>query len=212
MSGRDDRSAGASPHTIATTIATPPVNSSTRAVERDVPAESAPTARLQPRQPGQRPASRARSPTRGGHDRHHRRFDRQLTGDRAPARAERRAQRDFLLAIDRARQQQLADVDARDQQHDADRREQQQQRGPRRADDAFPCADSLRRAVRPACVFGSAAQQPLADDVEVRVGRREADAGLQPRDAEHHRAGRRAARAAPGNCAAGRNRSTPPMK
>ena len=29
MSGRDDRSAGARPHSIATTTATPPVNSST---------------------------------------------------------------------------------------------------------------------------------------------------------------------------------------
>ena len=49
-------------------------------------------------------------------------FHRQLTGDGGAARAQRRAQRDLLLAIDGARQQQLADVDAGDQQHDADRR------------------------------------------------------------------------------------------
>ena len=73
------------------------------------------------------------------------------------------AQRDFPLAIDRAGQQQLADVDARDQQHDADRRQQQKERGPRRPDDRFLRRLGPERASACATNDDCAPAQPAAD-------------------------------------------------
>ena len=152
----------------------------------------------------QRPSTK---PAADADDRQQPRFDEQLTRDRGAARAERRAQRDFLLAIDRAGQQQLADVDARDQQHDADRREQQQERRTRRADDRLPaparpraCVPPARRTTTrpPAAGCSAGGVDAAADHVEIGARPRDADARLE--------AGRRraspdrphAARAAPG--------------
>ena len=135
MSGRAVFSAGASAHSVATAIATPPVNSSTVQSSGTLVGIGTDGGRSSARpRSAQRPSP---NPTRRGGNGHQRRFNRQLTRDRRTARAQRGAQRDFLLPIHRPRQQQMTDVDARDQQHDADRREQQQQCRPRRTDDRF---------------------------------------------------------------------------
>src|SRR5687767_15556289 len=47
---------------------------------------------------------------------------------RSPAGAERRSHRHFLTPRERSRQQQVADVDARDQQDERYRRQQQEER------------------------------------------------------------------------------------
>ena len=61
----------------------------------------------------------------------------QLPDEPLPARAERGADRDFLLTAGRARQQQVRDVRARDQQHERHRSEQHENRQPHVADDGL---------------------------------------------------------------------------
>jgi hypothetical protein len=124
------------------------------------------------------------------HARRHQRqepcFDQQLTRHRGAARAEGRPQRDFLLAIDGAGQQQLADIDAGDEQDDADRGEQQQERGARRADDRFQRRLGLERVPRlrgerrggRRCWFGAGGLDAPADHVEVGARPGDADACL----------------------------------
>ena len=63
-------------------------------------------------------------------------FDSSCRSRRAAAGAERRADGDLLLALERARQQQVGDVRADDQQHEHDGAEQHEQRRPQlRADE-----------------------------------------------------------------------------
>ena len=59
----------------------------------------------------------------------------ELLHDAAPTRAERRAHRNFLAARCPARQQQIHDVRARDEQHDANGTQQHEQRTAGVADD-----------------------------------------------------------------------------
>ena len=55
-------------------------------------------------------------------------LDQQLPDHRAPSAAERHARRDLARAGAGAREQQPRDIDARDEQHQADRAPQHQQR------------------------------------------------------------------------------------
>ena len=60
----------------------------------------------------------------------HRAFGHQLPDDPCAARAERLSHRDLPLARDRAREQQVRDVRAGDQQHEADGAEEHEERRP----------------------------------------------------------------------------------
>ena len=187
MFGRADRSAGASPHIIAVSSATTAGEEQDARVERNMGRDRHRRRRLQPasdpasaQRPSRKPvidAVTARSAASTASWR--------VTALRLAPSAD--AQRDFLLAIDRASQQQLADVDARDQQHDADRREQQQERGPRRADDRLPAPARPRACVRPArqtttCAAAAGCStgrdEPLADHVEIDAARATLTPGL----------------------------------
>ena len=80
---------------------------------------------------GTRPPTMASSrPASAADAGQHEALDDQLPDDPRAAGAERDAHRDFLLAADRAREQQVGDIGARDQQHQRDGAEQHQQRGP----------------------------------------------------------------------------------
>ena len=135
-------------------------------------------------------------------------LDDQLTGDRGAARAERRPQRDFLLAIDRARQQQLADVDTGDQQHDADRARSSSSAG-RDVPTIASCAGSRPACVQPARHRRTAAGRPRAGAGSRRDRRR--GATLTPGFRRPTPSiGGPAARSpcGAGNCATGMNRSS----
>jgi hypothetical protein len=60
-----------------------------------------------------------------------------LTDDARAAGAERRANRDFLPARQRTREQEIGDVGARDEQHESDGANQHDERAPDVADDLF---------------------------------------------------------------------------
>jgi hypothetical protein len=163
-------------------------------VERNVGRDRHRRRRLQPAQPGKRPSPEQKAADRRGGSQK-RRLDGQLARDRAAAGAERHPQGDFALAVDRAGQQQLADVDARDEQHDADRREQQKERGPGGPDDGFlrglgaECASRLRdkRRLRAGGGLQTRRDQPLADHFQIRGRARDVHARLEAPDAEHDR-------------------------
>ena len=139
----------------------PCVNRRTVAVERQMRSESARDRRAQPRERLAAPSGPITRPSRGGDGREQRRLDGSCRVTARAARAERGAQRDLLLAIDGAREQQLADVDARDEQHRADRREQQQERRPRRRRRRCP-APTRAQLVRPCLRDGIAAARGAA--------------------------------------------------
>ena len=78
----------------------------------------------------------------------HQRFDEQLLQHAAAPGAERGADRDLLAAAERAREQQVADVGAGDQQHEADGGEQHHQRRADVADDVVLQRTSASRPSR----------------------------------------------------------------
>ena len=101
---------------------------------------------------------------------------------RAAAGAERDAHRDFLLASDRARQQQVGDVRAGDEQHEGDGAEQHQQAPAGRSARADPARGS--RATRTS-VFESGCSASSWRAMRVHLDARLVDATrrrLQPRD------------------------------
>ena len=118
----------------------------------------------------------------GAGDRQDEALDQQLTDEPPAAGAERRADADLALARARAREEQIGDVRAGDEQHDRDRAEQHQH--PRlgaRADEVI--------AQRPhACAtvlvpVGMGRLERRSDLVHLRLRLLERDARLQSRDA-----------------------------
>ena len=108
-------------------------------------------------------------------------FSHQLTNEPAAARAERRAQGNFLPARRRARQQQIRHVRARDQQDDGDGAQQHHQRTAGVADD-FLLQGAKRRAEAVAIVAWMIGLERRRHGVEIRLGLLAADAGLQARE------------------------------
>ena len=115
---------------------------------------------------------------RAADDRQHHALGEQLADDAAARAAERGADRDLALAARGAHQQQVRDVRARDQQHEADGAEQHEQRLPHVADEHLADRIDAERCVRPERVL----------ELRCEVGRRrfqprlrllERDAGLQ---------------------------------
>ncbi len=102
----------------------------------------------------------------------------------AAARAERGADRELLLPRLRAREQQVGEVGARDEQHEPDGALQDPERGRHVADDVVlerVVAQPVRRGVRHVRVRRD--RLPLAQHaVEVVAGLRQRDAILQPAD------------------------------
>ena len=119
--------AGATPKIKPVTIAASVVNASVqpstwrRSSMRDA----------RQRQAGQRarPEHRERQAKRRAGARQHDAFGQHLRDQAAAARAQREADRDLLLTRGRARQQQVRQVRAHDQHHDADRAREHDQRG-----------------------------------------------------------------------------------
>jgi hypothetical protein len=107
----------------------------------------------------------------------------QLHRDAAAARAEGDAHRELVLPRERARQHQVGDVGAGDQQDEADRSEQNPQRPPHGADHLIEQRHDLEgeTAVRRVDVRHVAAQ-PSRQDVHLVPRRVHAHARLQPRD------------------------------
>ncbi len=107
----------------------------------------------------------------------------QLLEDAPAPGAQRRTDRQFLTAAEATREQQVPDVRACDQQHESDRAEQHQERGPDVADDEL-----LQRQDRraPARVFlWIVALEPLGDRVHLGLRTLDRHAGLQARDHLH---------------------------
>ena len=126
------------------------------------------------------PAAAHSTPTTAPAKREQDALGQQLLDETAAAGADRRAQGHFALAHGRTREQEVRDVDARDEQQQADRAEQRVQRGPEEADD-FVCERHGER--RPA--FVGRRKLPLDTRVkrsQLGVGLFERDAGLQARD------------------------------
>ena len=99
----------------------------------------------------------------------------------AARRAEREADRDLLLPARRPREQQRGDVGAGDQQHEADRAEQHEQRGPHVADQRSRSGRRLRRVVR--VRLRELPAQPRADRVRVSARACSSDTpALEPAD------------------------------
>ncbi len=88
-------------------------------------------------QPRQRPRAgpREHEPGQAAAGRQHEALGRELPQEPRAAGAERAAHRHLALARGRAREEQVRDVRARDQQHEADRHEQRHERPPRVLDD-----------------------------------------------------------------------------
>ena len=102
----------------------------------------------------------------------------QLADESLPARAERRADRDFLLPAGRAREQQIGDVGARDQQHERHRAEHDEHRDADVADDGLDERDDVDRERAVAFVFLANAR---GDRRHVVLRLRHRHARLQPR-------------------------------
>ena len=143
------------------------------------------------------PAVASSSPATAAGRRQHQALDQQLTHDAAARRAERQPQRHLALTRGAARQQQIRDVRARNQQHAGDDRHQHPQRPPqlsahrripsRRGHDV----DLVLVQVAPLRRRGGAAEARVGQILLAQraIERREArfrlfrrDAGLQPRD------------------------------
>ena len=86
--------------------------------------------------------------------------------------AERAAHRNLALAAGRPREQQVCDVGARDQQHEADRDEERHERPPRVLDDILLQRNDPDVHV-PGLVHGVLRAKLSRDSVHVRLGLRE---------------------------------------
>jgi hypothetical protein len=108
--------------------------------------------------------------------------------EQSPApRAQRGADGVFARPRGRAREQQVADVDARDGQHEPDRAQQHPQNRPDIADQPLLERDD-RRAVAPVGI-GVSFGQPPHDAVQVGLRLLNRDARLEPADAVQAQAG-----------------------
>ena len=107
-------------------------------------------------------------------------LDQQLRGNPGAARADRGANRDLLLPADRARQQQVGHVGARDQQDEADRGDEHEQRLPHVLHREV--VQGLRFGADAVVALGVLRRQPVGDHVELRLGGRQIDAVLEPCD------------------------------
>ena len=96
-----------------------------------------------------------------------------------PARAERRAQRHLVLPGGRAREQQVRDVGARDEQHERHRAEERQERRPRVLDDVVLQRHDADAHVR-RLVFGMLLPELPGDAVHLGLRLIEGHARLQP--------------------------------
>ena len=106
-------------------------------------------------------------------------FNQQLAHDADPARAERGADRHLAAARGAARQQQVGDVGARDQQHGRHRAEQRDQGGPVVLDQhilEWPDDDPVHAVARVRGVDAG------GDGGQLGLRRRQRDAGTQPAD------------------------------
>ncbi len=122
---------------------------------------------------------RERDAERPSDRRQHEALDEQLPHDLPARRAERRAQRELALTGGAARQQQVRDVGAGDEQHESDGAEQQPQRRLRRV--AEEVVLERLDAGAPARVgFRKRLREVGRDGQHVRVGLLKSDAGLQP--------------------------------
>jgi len=108
----------------------------------------------------------------------------QLTDDPSAAGAERRAHGDFLLARQRAGQQEVRDIRACDQQHEADRSQEHQQ-GTRRTLPTTWSSSGTMPNVRPPLggySAGKSRRKPGGDGVHLGSRPRHGDARLELRD------------------------------
>ena len=111
-------------------------------------------------------------------------FGQQLAQDAPAAGAERHAHRNFFLPGDGARQQQIRNIDAHDQQHQRDRAREHQQRGPDIAYQAVVQAQntSLRARSRSAELLGVGGLQSPVHQGQVRRRALGRDSLLQTRN------------------------------
>ena len=103
--------------------------------------------------------------------------------------AQRRAQREFPAPRERARQQQIGHVGARDQQHHSDSAEQQEQGSARVT--RYLQGERLDTRIEPPFALRKLLFFPAGKRVQLRLGLARRNARSQPR---HHRKVRRAAR------------------
>ena len=117
-------------------------------------------------------------PSSAAHETEQRAFGQQLPHEPLPARAERGADGDFLLARRRAREQQVRDVGARDEQHERHRAQHHEHRAAHVADDRFDERHDVDREGPVALVLLA---NPRGDGGDVRVRLRHRHARLQAR-------------------------------
>ena len=100
-----------------------------------------------------------RQPGEAAGGREHQAFGEHLAHQPAALGAKRGAHADLALARGASRQQQVGDVDARDEQHERDRADQREQRRPQLADHLLLQRKSItvRRALRCGSSFSSSA-------------------------------------------------------
>ena len=109
----------------------------------------------------------------------HERLDQELLEHPGAARTQRRADRELLPPRERPREDQVADVRARDQENQRDRSEQHHERHPDVADEELV---QRHDGGAPACVLlGKLLLEPRRDDAHLGVGLRHVRARLQPR-------------------------------
>ena len=165
-----------------------------REVKRATNVVSRPTVQVANSRPNRPPAKREQ-----------RALGQQLTNQAAAPGAERRAHGELAIAAQQARERQVGDVGAGDQQDEPGRPEQDQQHRPRVARQLLAHADGRRREARAGPVRGLVVRgEAPADDVDVR--RRRARAS-RPASACRRRSGSRR-RARSGRCAARPRRGT----
>ena len=135
-----------------------------RHVESDVAQARHAASSREPARPAPAPpATPAATPTSAAGEREHERFGEQLRSQPRPRGAEGGAHRHLLPSPERSRQQQVADVGARDQQHEADGAEQQQQRPLGVADQRV--AQRLGVVLRAAILLGILSARTRVDSV-----------------------------------------------
>src|SRR5207302_692483 len=107
-------------------------------------------------------------------------LDEQLPDDASAGGAERRADGELAAPAYAAREQQVRDVGARDEQHGADGAEQYREREPVLPDDPLLQRQHANQARR--VRLGEFAREPFADRAELGAGLFGRRAGREPRD------------------------------
>ena len=114
---------------------------------------------------------------RAADERQHDALGQQLPDDAPPAGAERRAHRQLARADRRAREQQVGDVGAADQQHESDDAEEQHRREPQIAADQR-VVHRFERHAAALVGLGKLARETVRDGAQVGFGRLDRDAGF----------------------------------